>query len=266
MRKYLTVFAIDWQNQFIYRLNFVLWRFRNVLRVLMTYYLWNTIFSSRLTAFGYARDQMMTYIFLSLFVSSLIHSAPSNDHMGGEISSGDLSNFLVKPLHYLKYWFIRDLSSKLLNLLFAGGEIALLWLIFNPSFTASSSGYSVPVFVFFLILGILLYFLISKLAIFVSFWTPENTWGLMFFILVCLEMLSGLIFPLDLLPSWAYIALQFTPFPYLLYFPIAALLGKLSPAETIRVSAQFIAWILVSYFLVKRVWNAGLKAYSAVGR
>jgi len=118
MRKYLTVFAIDWQNQFIYRLNFILWRLRNVLRVLMTYFLWTSIFSSQTSVFGYTREQMVAYLLLALFVNSLVASAPSNDNVGGEVSNGTLNNFLVKPIGYLRYWFTRDLSSKLLNIIF----------------------------------------------------------------------------------------------------------------------------------------------------
>jgi len=132
MRKYLTVFAVDWQNQFIYRLNFFLWRFRNVLRVLMTYFLWTSIFAYRTTVFGYTREQIMAYLLLVIFLYGFVGSCPSNDNVGGEVSSGALNNFLVKPIGYLRYWFTRDLSSKLLNTVFAVGEISLLWY-FLPS-------------------------------------------------------------------------------------------------------------------------------------
>src|SRR3989344_4004598 len=102
MRKYLAIFSLSFQNEFTYRINFILWRLRNVLRLIMTYFLWHSVFSTRSEAFGYTSDQMTVYIFLSLFFASLVLSSPSNDNMGGEISSGDLSNFIVKPLSYLK--------------------------------------------------------------------------------------------------------------------------------------------------------------------
>jgi len=133
MRKYLTVFAVDWQNQFIYRLNFFLWRFRNVLRVLMTYFLWTSIFAYRTTVFGYTREQIMAYLLLVIFLYGFVGSCPSNDNVGGEVSSGALNNFLVKPIGYLRYWFTRDLSSKLLErYLFSGLFFAPLWY-FLPS-------------------------------------------------------------------------------------------------------------------------------------
>ncbi|TSC87793.1 MAG: ABC transporter permease [Microgenomates group bacterium Gr01-1014_16] len=258
MRKYFTVFAIDWQNQFIYRLNFILWRFRNVLRVLMTYYLWISIFSSQTSVFGYTKEQMIAYLLLALFISSLVTSSPSNDNVGGEVSNGTLNNFLVKPIGYLRYWFTRDLSSKLINIIFAVGEISLLYIIFRPSLYVSPNLISLLL----LVSAVIIYFLLGKLAISIVFWAPENTWGFMFTILVLMEMFTGLIFPLDLLPHWAFSTLQFTPFPYLIYFPLASIIGK--PVD-LRILLQSFVWMGILYYLLKKVWAKGLKTYSASG-
>lgn len=258
MKKYLTVFAIDWQGQFIYRLNFVLWRFRNVLRVLMTYFLWTSIFSTQTAVFGYTKEQMIAYLLLALFISSVVTSCPSNDNVGGEVSNGTLNNFLVKPIGYLRYWFTRDLSSKLLNIIFAVGEIAILFLLFRPIIHVSPNLVSLLL----LISAVIIYFLLGKLAISVVFWAPEQTWGLMFIILVLVEILTGMIFPLDVLPRWAFSALQFTPFPYLIYFPLASIIGK---PIAVRILLQSLIWMGILYYLVKKVWAKGLKTYSASG-
>ena len=123
------VFSVSWSNEFVYRLNFVLWRFRNILRFLMTYFLWRGIYTSNQNIFGYSQTQMLTYVFMVLIVQAVVTSSPSSDNIGGEIANGDLSNYLVKPLGYLKYWFTRDLASKSLNLFFAMFEIFLLWFL-----------------------------------------------------------------------------------------------------------------------------------------
>src|SRR5258708_4648991 len=125
MSKYLTIFNLSWQNEFIYRLNFILWRLRNVLRFLMIYFLWTGIFVSNGHVFGYSQSQMLTYVFLLMIVATFVWSAPSADNIGSEIASGDLSNYLLKPINYLTFWFTRDLSSKALNLAFAAVEITV---------------------------------------------------------------------------------------------------------------------------------------------
>ena len=87
----------------------------------MTYFLWNGIFTSNQNVFGYQKTDMLTYVFAVLAIQTLVLSAPSSDNIGGEISSGDLGNYLLKPINYLKYWFTRDLSSKLFVFLTAFG-------------------------------------------------------------------------------------------------------------------------------------------------
>lgn len=60
----------------------------------------------------------------------------------------------------------------------------------------------------------------------VGFWASENMWVLSFLLIVSAEVLGGAIFPLDVLPAGITQFLQFTPFPYLIYYPIQLLLGK----------------------------------------
>ena len=263
MRKNLTVFAVDWQNQFIYRLNFVLWRVRNILRLLMTYFLWRGVFNTNVSVFGYSQNQMLTYVFLVLLVQTLVTSAPSSDNIGGEIGNGELSNYLVKPVSYIGYWFTRDLSSKLLNIIFASVELTLLWLVFQPEL-------QIPVhllaFVVSCILAVLIFYFLNIATRFVSFWTPENTWGLSFLVIIFIETLAGGIFPLDILPHWTNVALQFTPFPYLIYYPIAIFLGKVTGIHLLQILIQSLLYCGIMYYFAQIIWRRGLKVYASEGR
>lgn len=266
MDKYLTIFQISWQNEFIYRLNFILWRLRNVLRFLMTYFLWTGIFVSNKNVFGYSQQEMITYVFLVLFVYALVLSAPSGDHIGGEIGNGDLSNYLVKPVNYLKFWFTRDVASKFLNISFSIIEIGSLWLIFRPELQFQTNLTSILGFIVICFSAVLIYFFFNVSARMVAFWTPENTWGLAFLTLIFIEILAGGIFPLDILPKGIYNLLQFTPFPYLAYFPIAIFVGKITGLEMLRIIGQSFIWIALMFFVAKLVWFKGLMTYSSEGR
>jgi len=266
MRKYLTLFEISFQDEFTYRLNFILWRLRNILRILMVFVLWNSIFSTNRVAFGYTKEQMITYIFLVLILYAFVASAPSNNYIGGEISSGDLSNYLVKPINYIKYWLTRDWASKTLNIIFAIGEISLLYLWFRPQVTLTSSPLLIAVGLCMCILASLIYFYLTKCVVFVAFWLPENAWGLMFVVTVFLELLAGVLFPLDILPHWANTLIQFTPFPYLIYYPIGILIGKLSFVNSLRLLLQASIWLGITWYLATKVWKRGQKVYSASGK
>ena len=266
MKKYITVFALAFQNEFVYRLNFVLWRVRNVIRILMVYFLWHTVFSQNQIAFGFTREQMMTYVFLVLITSTFIMAAPSNDNIGSEIANGDLSNFLVKPIGYLRYWLTRDWSSKLLNILFVVFEVGFLFAWFQPNLYWPPSLFYFVMAIMLLILATLIYFALTKISLSTAFWFPENTWGAMFMILVFMEVLSGMIFPLSILSETTFNLLQLTPFPYLVYFPVSVWLGVVDIQTTWRILAQSLIYLLFLVLILRLIWSKGLKEYSAVGK
>ncbi len=266
MKKYFTIFSLSFQNEFTYRLNFILWRLRNVLRILMVITLWNVVLAGRGHAFGYTSDQLIAYVFLASVVQTLVMASPSNDNIGGEISGGDLSNYLVKPISYIKYWFTRDMASKLLNIIFAVAELTILLALFRPDITFPFTVNNFFLGVLALGLAITSYFFISKMAVFIAFWIPENTWGFMFIVLVFLEMLSGVIFPLDVLPTAIRSIVDLTPFPYLIYYPIGIYVGKFTSPQVFWIILKSMIWVAAGLFLSSRIWRKGLKVYASEGK
>ncbi len=138
--------------------------------------------------------------------------------------------------------------------------------LFNTILTIPLNAETLTGFLIASALAACTYYFISTAARFLAFWTPENTWGLAFVVLVAIDMLAGGIFPLNILPSWAYAALQFTPFPYLLYFPVAIFSGKILGLEMVRILLQSAIWFLLMYLFIKYLWRKGLVVYQASGR
>lgn len=278
--KYSLVFSLSLQNELIYRLNFVLWRFRNILRFLLAYFLWSGVFysvagssvagsgstGSPQVIFGYQENQMLTYVFGTLLVGTFVLSAPSGDNMGTEIANGDLGNYLLKPLNYLRYWFVRDLASKLLNMSFAVVEVSLLYFFLRPQLQLPSGLETWGLFFLMCVLAMVLNYFLSCAARFVAFWTPESTWGIAFVVIVLVDVLGGGIFPIDILPRWLQIVLEFTPFPYLIYYPVAVFLGKVAGWEAVRVILQTLVWVVVMGLVSRFIWYRGLKQFSSEGR
>ena len=131
MGKYLKIFQTSLINGFVYRLNFIMWRVRHVIQFLAVYFLWLAIYADNNQLFGYSRAAMLTYVIGTSVLRSFVLSSRSQT-VGVEIASGDLNNYLVKPVSYLKNWLARDLSDKLLNLLFMTFELTLVILLLRP--------------------------------------------------------------------------------------------------------------------------------------
>lgn len=265
MIKYFSVFKTSWQAECTYRLNFILWRVRNIFRLLMTYYLWQAAFITGSLVLGYTQAEITSYIFLVLVVQATVLSAPSAENIGSEISDGSLSNYLVKPIDYRLYWFTRDLASKVLNITFSLIEVGSLFLILRPEIAMNTSPQTIILTIAACIVSIIMLFFLRTTAIFISFWVPEFTWGISFLILVMIETLAGGIFPLDVLPQAARNILNFTPFPYLIYNPISIFLGKVTDLQAVAIIGQGVSVAIVLAVLNQYMWKKGLKTFSAYG-
>lgn len=267
MSKYWQLFKISFQQEFVYRLNFIMWRVRNVLQIFLIFFLWDTVFSDPATVvFGYDRRKILSYVFGLLLVRAFVLSARAVD-VGGEVARGDLSNYLLKPVSYFKYWFIRDLSSKSLNLIFAFFEAILLFIILKPPFFIQTNALTLIAFFLSVALATFIFFTIVFINSSVPFWVPEAAWGINFLVtVVIIDFLSGSLFPLDILPRVLQNILNLTPFPYLIFFPLQVYLGKLATVDIFKGLFISMFWAVALWFFMKTIWTKGLKVYQAYGR
>ena len=267
MGKYLKILSASFQQEFTYRLNFIMWRVRNVMQILVFYFLWNSVFQNpNSNYFGYTKEKIIAYVFLLIFVRAIVLSSRSVD-VAGIISNGELSNYLLKPVNFFKYWLTRDMSSKFLNIIFSLFEITILFTILKPNLYLQTSLLHLSLFALSLIIAALIFFSITMLTSFVPFWIPEIGWGAQFLVIIIfVEFLSGAFFPLDVFPNVIQNVLKLTPFPYLIFVPIKMYLGMDDLRTTILSLTIGFGWVLILMYFVKKVWPKGLKIYEAVGR
>lgn len=267
MKKYWSIFKISFQQEFVYKVNFLMWRLRNIIQIFVTFFLWSTIFSDpQRVVFGYDKGKIITYVFGVMLVKAFILSSKVAD-VAGDVARGDLSNYLVKPINYFKYWFTRDVSAKVINLVFATGEFLIFFLVLKPDFFFQSNPLQFLAFLASLIVGMLLYFCLIFMVSSVPFWAPELGWGSHFLVtVVIVDFLSGSLFPIDVLPMTLQKILLATPFPYLLYVPVEVYLGKITGLQLFSGLVISLVWLLILWFLMKFIWNKGLKVYQAFGR
>lgn len=267
MKKYLSVFKISFQQEFAYRANFIVWRIRNILQIFLVFFLWDAVFSDPgKVIFGYDRAKILTYVFGLFIVRAFVLSARAME-VAGEVSRGDLSNYLIKPVSYFKYWLTRDISSKALNLVFASIEVTIFYFILKPPFFLQTNPALLMGFLASLALAVFIFFVLLFITSAVPFWMPEVAWGAQFLVIaIVIEFLSGALFPIDILPSAIQNILYLTPFPYLIFFPLQIYLGKIEGFLVVKGLLISLFWAVVLWFSLKVIWNKGLKVYQAHGR
>lgn len=263
MDKYLAVFKISWEQGLVYRLNFVLWRVRSVLQLLLSYFIWWTIFHSQTQIFNYTQTGILTYIMVASLIRAVILSSRAVD-VAGQINEGSIANFLVKPLGVIGYYFAQDLSDKLLNMAFVILELILLISLLKPPLIFQTDPIVLIFFSAATLLGLLLYFAIAFIIGMLSFWI-ENAWAPLFLITIILEGFGGGLFPIDIFPKSIANILLLTPFPYLIYFPAKIYLGTLPLGEILKGFIILSLWLVGSWYLMVQILKMGLKKYTAFG-
>jgi ABC-2 type transport system permease protein len=128
-----------------------------------------------------------------------------------------------------------------------------LWL---PKFT------NILLFVIVVALAFTLRFIIQYTFAIFAFWTErvasiEELWYLIY--LFC----AGVIAPLEVFPPLMQKILLWTPFPYLVHFPTAILIGL--PVNIPRGLLMMAGWITLFFMLNRWLWKKGLKKYSGMG-
>src|SRR5690242_16525891 len=122
MKKYWSVFTITLQEYFAYRLNMLMWRIRQIFVFLIPYFIWSSILAKGGELYGYNFPALMTYLFGTTILRSLVMGSRTAD-LGWMINSGYLTIPLMRPLSIFRFLFTRDMADKLFNMTFIFFEI-----------------------------------------------------------------------------------------------------------------------------------------------
>lgn len=247
-----------------YRTSFILYRVREFLQLIAGYFVWLFVIPQSATFLGYTQSVMLTYILIGALVNDVVFSSRTSA-IATEINEGNLTNFLIRPLHYLKYHFARDFGDKVMNIVFSLFELSLFFVIIHPPFIFQADIIKLILFILSVLMALILHFFISVLISFVGFWSNEG-WGPRFIFYQLISFTSGSLFPLDMLPKPVFAIFQFLPSTYLTFFPVKIYLGGLTSPEIVKGFSIMFCWIIAMYFIVIFVWKKGLKAYTAQGR
>ncbi|MFQ5597708.1 MAG: ABC transporter permease [Nitrospiria bacterium] len=262
MRKYWTVFRVNWQNALQYRGPTFISILGNLLHISVLLYLWHAIYRDAQTLGEYSLSDLITYYLLQLMINSMVLSYISWDIVD-EIREGTFSNFLVKPLNYLNYWFTINLSGKLFEALMISVVGIILSFILIAHISLPSRGSTLVFFLISLVLGGILAFEFDFAIGILAFWLVQVNsfkymlqYGIFFF--------AGALLPLDLFPETFQTIAKALPFRFLVFFPIQIFLEK----ESQPMQGFFIAsiWVITLYIVLRIGLQRGIKRYEAVGK
>jgi ABC-2 type transport system permease protein len=263
VKKYLTAYSISLQETLQRRSTLIMDRIGGFAVVLSLYSFWNALLGSKPSFLGYTRPEMLTYVLVINILRSFVFTG-RGWQLVGEISSGKISSYLVRPISYHGYALSLDLAQKTIHVVSAFLEVALLAALVRGGLFLPHDPATWVIFLISAIIASLLFFFMEFIVSSLAFWTSESG-GPLFCFELFLSFAAGAFFPLDVLPEGLRRALSLTPFPYMVYFPARVFLEKVSLAEGLRLLAIEAAWLAVFIAAASAAWRAGVRSYAAEG-
>ncbi len=178
-----------------------------------------------------------------------------------EVVEGRLSPRLLQPLDPVWHHVTSHLAERLARAPFIAAVAGVCLLLYPqaawlPTWSGALLGLVAVAW------GFGLRFLIQHTFALVAFWTERASALEQFWFLIYL-FFSGVSAPLEVFPDLVRAVVLWTPFPYLVYFPVALLLGL--PVDLLQGFAVMGGWTGLFWLANRWVWRQGLKRYSGMG-
>lgn len=245
-----------------YRVALVIWLLSQVLDPVIYLVVWSTVSAaSGGEVGGYTRGDFAAYFLVLMLVNNVTYSWIMYEY-DYRVREGTLSAALLRPVHPIHADLADNLASKMISTPGMLLVAVALGFVFRP--TVHLVPWALAAFVPAVALAFILRFLIEWTLALAAFWTTRVS-ALNQTYFVAMLFLSGQVAPLALFPGFVQAIGTALPFRWMISFPVELLLGNLTPAQVLTGFAAQAGWIVVGLALVRVVWRAGVRQYSAVG-
>lgn len=261
-RLYLQQFRTTFASMLQYRASLFIWMIGQVLEPLIYLVVWTTVSASRGGSVGdFTSGQFAAYYIVFMLVNQMTYTWIMWEYEY-RIREGLLSPALLRPVHPIHADIADNVSSKLVTLPVMLVIAAGLALLFKPQ--AQLQLWAIFAFIPAIVLAFLVRFLVEWTLAQAAFWTTRvSAINQVYFVLML--FLSGQLAPLSLFPRFIQVLAEVLPFRWMIGFPVELVLGRLTPAQAATGLAAQAAWVAISLFLLRVIWRAGARVYSAVG-
>lgn len=182
------------------------------------------------------------------------------------IRNGALNRDLLKPYPPLALYVLESLTNKTVQLIYLVPITLLCLTIFSshlPTLEVSIS--KIFLFILAIFTGALIRFLVSGSIALIGFWVEDITTINLVLNGGVWALFGGMIVPVETFPGIMHKIAVALPYRYMLSFPIEILRGKLSALQIQNGFLVVFVWSFVFIFVMKALWERGLRSYSAYG-
>lgn len=260
--KYVSIALTSFQQAITYRITTLTNIALTFIWVFIIYYLWKAAFNEKQMIQGFTWDDMRTYVVLAYGINALIGWRISSNMMQ-TIRTGEILRDLTRPLNYCG----SQLSIATGWAIVEGLISLILTMVVGMVFIGVQPPASVGAGVFFAI-AVLLGFFTKALIVFsvslLTFWTLNGV-GISWSREAVINILSGTIIPLAMLPGWLRVIANVAPMRGIVNTPILLYLGKAEGWEAAKLLGLSAVWLVVMAFFANWAWQAAFNRVEIQG-
>lgn len=206
---------------------------------------------------GMSYHDLIQYTLTSLLFTQ-VRGGDNDFELSEMIRSGQLSNYLLRPVGVVEFVYVRGVASRLLIASFC------LLVGLGIGFLTGASPLRLIGAMFLALVGnIIHYQLGAALASTAFVW--EEAYSVLMVKNMVVSILSGELIPLNLFPPHMQWIWKSTPFYLYVYGPTQYALGHWTHSEFIYQLGIASLWLLVGWLLIRVTWSLGLKRYISLG-
>lgn len=236
----------------------------NLIYLVIIYFLWRAIYDSSPTdtVNGMTFYDTMVYLVLASAMFNFMNNFVVWD-LGRGYQSGEIVEFLVKPIDYQRYLFFAT----------SGNSIVTFFITFLPTFFvvyfithgSFALGINLVFFVVSVVFAVVINFCVDFFVGTICFYT-QSIWGVNIMKEVVISLLSGATIPLAFFPGQIRTVVDFLPFQAIYHTPLHILTGgELTITDYMQGIGVQVFWVLVMLLVSKLFWKRSLKVLTING-
>ncbi|USS93518.1 ABC-2 family transporter protein [Fructilactobacillus ixorae] len=255
--KYVSNISLGFQTTLVYRSNFLIALLARLLQVGLSLLMWRSLYAAteKTTIHGYSQLHMMQYLILTGLLAILLTFEPLF-RLARLIKTGKISTLLLRPINLN----LESLSN------FVGVKLLLigLLLVLIMSLTAGNKG-SMLILCLYALVSIGLWHQIMFLLGTLAFWLV-HMWPLRPLLSALYLFSGGILFPLDVLPHWAYQGLRCSPLALVSSDLVQSILqGPRQPQLIVGYLGMTLVWLGFLLGLSRWLFRSGLHRFEGAG-
>ncbi len=247
-----------------YRSEVFLWLILDTIPVIVTIFVWISIYSNKTDIAGYSLSNIVNYFILVLIINS-ISASHFEQFRVEQIRMGKIDYFLIRPFSYIQEILLGHVAGKIFYITVSLPFFFLIIATLNHFFSLTFPSFTLLSFLTFALLIFftsVVEFILGLIIVLLGFWF-EGSDGLEHFKWIVVTLLSGWLIPIEMMPQWLKTVTMALPFKYMYAVPIETALYQTS------LSLQDLGVMLVSVGILAlgaaTLWKYAKLQYASAG-